>query len=140
MNKLPDIKTEKDLEILTRAFYKKALADPVIGFFFTDIAKLDLETHIPKITKFWDMQIFGGRDYHGNPFQTHKAINELSYIKKEHFQHWVILFHTTVDELYAGDNADLVKMKSGLIASKMSEVLSEITASQDNNSMTQLTP
>jgi hemoglobin len=120
VSQLPDIKTEKDLEILIREFYEKALLDPVIGFFFTDIVKLNLEAHIPKITKFWDMQIFGGRDYHGNPFQAHKAINQLSSMKKEHFQRWVILFHATVDELYAGDNAELVKMKSGLIAAKMS--------------------
>lgn len=124
---MPDIKTEHDLEILTKAFYEKALVDTHIGFFFTDVVKLDLEEHIPKITKFWSMQILGGRDYDGNPFQTHRAINELSSLKREHFQRWVMLFHETVDALYAGDNANLIKMKSAAIASRMSDALSAIT-------------
>jgi hemoglobin len=35
-----DIETREDCERLVRSFYGRALEDPVIGFIFTDIARL----------------------------------------------------------------------------------------------------
>ena len=37
-----DIETRADCERLVREFYSRALEDPVIGFLFTDVARLDL--------------------------------------------------------------------------------------------------
>jgi hypothetical protein len=51
---MPDIETRDDCERLVRAFYGRALADPIIGFIFTDVARLDLEAHVPEITSFWE--------------------------------------------------------------------------------------
>jgi hypothetical protein len=45
-----DLKTRQDIEILLKNFYEKALKDKVIGYIFTDVAKLDLEHHLPIIT------------------------------------------------------------------------------------------
>ena len=50
---MADIETRADCERLVRAFYERALVDPVIGWLFTDVAKLDLEEHVPRITDFW---------------------------------------------------------------------------------------
>ena len=40
MNK--DIENRQDIDELMLAFYKRAIADDLIGFIFTDVAKLDL--------------------------------------------------------------------------------------------------
>ncbi len=50
---LNDIETRADCERLVRAFYGRALTDPIIGFIFTDVAELDLDAHVPQITAFW---------------------------------------------------------------------------------------
>ena len=47
---MTDIETRADCERLVREFYGRAFADPIIGFLFTDIAHLDLEAHVPRIT------------------------------------------------------------------------------------------
>ena len=49
--RMPDIETRADCERLVRAFYGRALEDPIIGFIFTDVAKLDLEEQLANAAK-----------------------------------------------------------------------------------------
>ena len=64
-----DIETRADCERLVRAFYGRALEDPIIGFIFTDVAKLDLEAHVPRITSFWETILLGAQSYGGGAFR-----------------------------------------------------------------------
>ena len=63
---MKDICDRNDLEILMRAFYQKALINPDISSFFTQIAKIDLEEHLPHIVDFWEFQLFRKGDYKKN--------------------------------------------------------------------------
>ena len=54
-----DIESRADCERLVRAFYGRALEDPIIGFIFVDVAKLDLEAHVPRLTSFWETVLLG---------------------------------------------------------------------------------
>ena len=49
---MKDIETRADIEELISIFYEKMLKDPIIGFIFTDIAKIDLEEHLSIICDF----------------------------------------------------------------------------------------
>src|SRR3954465_10620287 len=60
-----DIETRADCERLVRAFYGRALTDPIIGFIFVDVAKLDLEAHVPRIASFWETILLGAQSYGG---------------------------------------------------------------------------
>src|SRR5919202_6306458 len=64
-----DISSRDDCERLVRAFYTRAFADPLIGFLFTDVARLDLEAHVPRITSFWETILLGARSYGGGAFR-----------------------------------------------------------------------
>ena len=66
-----DIESRADCERLVRAFYGRALEDPIIGFIFVDVAKLDLEAHVPRITSFWETILLGARSYGGGAFRPH---------------------------------------------------------------------
>jgi truncated hemoglobin YjbI len=66
-----DIETRADCERLVRAFYGRALEDPVIGWLFTDVARLDLESHVPRITNFWETILLGAQSYGGGAFRPH---------------------------------------------------------------------
>jgi hemoglobin len=37
-------------------------------------------------------------------------------LSKEHFDRWVELFHTTVNELFTGEKAEMAKQRATLIA------------------------
>ena len=65
----------EDCERLVRAFYGRALTDPVIGFIFVDVAQLDLEAHVPRIASFWETILLGAQSYGGGAFRPHAALN-----------------------------------------------------------------
>lgn len=107
---MADIETRDDVERLVRAFYSKALTDPIIGFIFTDVAHLDLEEHLPKIASFWETVLLGGRSYSGGAFAPHAVLHGKVGLKAGHFERWLKLWFGTVDELYAGPVADQAKV------------------------------
>jgi hemoglobin len=104
-----DIETRDDCEQLVRAFYGRALTDPVIGWLFTDVARLDLEAHVPRIASFWETILLGARSYGGGAFAPHAALNARAQLRAGHFERWLWLWQQTVDELYAGERAQLAK-------------------------------
>ena len=110
MPALPDIETEADVTAVVHAFYRDMEADPVIGDYF---AGFDWETHLPKMVSFWSSVVFQTGAYRGRPFAPHARMPGLS---RAHFARWVGRFHGTVDGLYAGPRADLMKARAEQIA------------------------
>ena len=104
-----DIETRDDVEELVRAFYAKAMNDPMIGYLFTDVAKLDLEAHVPVITSFWQTILLGEQTYAGGAFGKHADLHAKSPLRAGHFERWLWLWRGTVDELFAGPTAELAK-------------------------------
>jgi hemoglobin len=116
---MKDIESRTDIETLMHAFYAKALTDETIGFFFTEVAPLNMEVHMPLIVDFWETIVFGKAAYKGNVLEVHQHIHQLSPFKPEHFERWVHLFQQTVNELFEGDHAELVKQRAESIATIM---------------------
>ena len=118
-----------DIDLLMHAFYARAMSDEVIGYIFTDVAKLDLDHHLPIIGDFWETMLFSSGDYarHGrNPLQVHGELAEKTPLRYEHFERWLEIFRDCVDEMFAGDTADFLKLRAGMIANRMLEYVSNI--------------
>jgi hemoglobin len=116
---LKDVESRADIDRLMEVFYERAIGDSVIGYIFTDVAKLDLEHHLPIIGDFWESLLFGTPAYqkHGrNPMLVHKDLHAKSELTLEHFERWLEIFAKTVDDLFAGENADHLKMRAQAIA------------------------
>ena len=116
MGTLRDIETRADCERLVRAFYGQALEDPIIGFIFTDVAKLDLEEHVPRITSFWETVLLGAQSYRGGAFGPHVELHAKVTLREGHFERWLQLWFGTVDELFAGERAELAKAHAHRVA------------------------
>ena len=114
-----DIETPADIDRLIAAFYERVLADPIIGFFFTDIARIDLPSHLPKISAFWQLQLLGKLGYRGETFAVHKALHTQAELSADHFHRWLYLFEQTIDELFAGPRAAAAKKRAHAIALSM---------------------
>jgi hemoglobin len=111
-----DIQTRADCERLVRAFYGRALTDPIIGWLFTDVAKLDLESHVPRLTSFWETILLDAHSYGGGAFRPHLELNFKTPLKQGHFDRWLELWRSTVDELFGGPRADLAKSHAERVA------------------------
>lgn len=114
-----DIRNRKDIERLINRFYDKIKTDTVIGFIFTDIAKVHWEQHLPVMYDFWENAIFHTGNYAGNPLESHKKLHHLFPLTPAHFDHWNKLFADTVDAHFEGTNARLLKQKALSIATVM---------------------
>ena len=131
-----DIETRADCERLVRAFYSKALTDPVIGYIFTDVAKLDLEAHVPRIASFWETILLGARSYGGGAFRPHAELHAKVRLREGHFVQWLNLWCRTVDELFAGERADLAKTHAHRVAQAFLHRLQHLRSQAGAASMT----
>lgn len=114
-----DIAGREDLLVLVTRFYEKLLADNSISYIFTDVAKIDLSHHLPVLVNFWDSILFQSDTYHKNAMQPHMALHRQSPLLKSHFETWLRYFKETVDELFTGDNAYIIKERATSIATIM---------------------
>jgi hemoglobin len=111
-----DIADRADCERLVRAFYARAMDDTMIGYLFTDVAKLDLEAHVPVITDFWETILLGGEAYRGGAFGPHLRLNAKSPLRGGHFERWLTIWTQTVDALFEGPTAELAKSHAQRVA------------------------
>lgn len=130
-DQLPDIEDREDCERLVRAFYGRALADPVIGFIFVDVAHLDLEAHVPKIASFWETVLLGAQSYAGGAFRPHAELNARVKLRRGHFERWLWLWNATVDELFAGERAEQAKAHAARVARAFHARLEGLAADGD---------
>lgn len=119
MSVAADLQGREDVVRLVRAFYARATTDPVIGFIFTEVARLDLEAHLPVMHDFWESVLFGAGAYRGNAMQRHLELNEKSPLRPEHFERWLALWEEAVDGLFAGERASAAKLRARAIAKAM---------------------
>lgn len=113
------LETRQDIEDLVNGFYMKVQGDDKIGFFFTDVAKVDWSHHLPKMYSFWETLLFGQISYKGNPMAIHFPINAEVPMEKFHFEQWIALWTATVEENFSGEMADLAIYKAKNIANLM---------------------
>ena len=106
---LPDIQGREEIVTLVDRFYQTVQDDELLGFIFTDVAKTNWETHLPKMYAFWETVLFRTGGYKGNPLGAHAKLTPLTSMGREQFDRWLTIFTATVNELFSGENADHIK-------------------------------
>ena len=108
-----DIKNRADISILVHHFYDKIRADEEIGSFFNEMIT-DWESHLEKLTDFWEMNLFGGKIYKGNPIEVHNKVDEHfdGKISSNEFGIWLNLWFATLEELFEGENVEILKRRA----------------------------
>ena len=102
--------------------------DDVIGYIFTHYAKVNLETHLPIISDFWETILFDEPVYKRGPkaMNVHVDLAKQIPLRRQHFDRWLYLFNTTVDELYRGELATKAKTRAGSISKTIQKRLGAI--------------
>jgi len=119
MESLTDIKNRSDIKIIINAFYEKVKLDDTIGFIFNEIAKVNWIDHLPIMYDFWEATVLGTTVYTRNAMAPHFKLNEKVKLTSTHFDRWLKLFIETIDSLFAGVNAEEMKMRGKNIAGLM---------------------
>ena len=116
----PDIASRADLELIVTDFYAAVMTDAEIGHHFSEI---HLESHIPLIVDFWEKTLFARPVYFGNPMFVHQKLHDKMPLTPEQFTRWVDLFVAAVDEHFAGENADSIKLRARMVADSLNQQL-----------------
>lgn len=108
----PDITTEDHIKSLVDSFYDRVNGDPLLSPIFNDVAHVDWQMHLPLLYQFWSTLLFRTNTYQGRPWPKHALLP----VNAEHFERWVSLFKTTVDEHFSGPKAIEAKNLAASIA------------------------
>ncbi|WP_230855219.1 group III truncated hemoglobin [Arthrobacter terrae] len=111
-----DLCDRSDVIRLVSTFYQRAFADPLLGPVFLDVARMDLEKHMPIMADFWETVLFQAGLYRRNALAVHLDLNAKVELTAGHFDRWLELWTRTVDDLYVGGKAELAKLQAGRIA------------------------
>lgn len=107
------IENRDDLTLLVDSFYAKIRADKEIGFFFNETIT-NWEEHLEKLTDFWEMNLFAIKKYKGNPIAAHNEVDNHfdNRISPNEFGIWLNLWFETLDELFEGENVEILKRRA----------------------------
>ena len=121
-----DLNNHAELEALLRHFYRLVLADSIIGYLFVDVAKIDLDAHLPKVVDFWHDLLFATKQYDGGIFAAHLGVHKQVPLKPGHFTRWLYLLERSIKECeLEGPKTQQMLMLAHRISKSMSAALSE---------------
>ena len=121
-----DIKSREDITLFITSFYDKVRQNKEIGFIFNEVVQMNWEKHIPIIVDFWETILLDNPVYKKNAMEVHYELNKIIPLSKIHFETWLSLFNSTVDELFEGKIATLAKTRARSIANLMQHKINDI--------------
>ncbi len=127
-----DVINRVDIDDIVSRFYQAMLQDPIIGYIFTDVAKIDLESHLPIIGDFWEDALFGSDLYQRNTMQKHLEIHDQLPLTPGHFTRWLFLFEQAVNTNHHGENA--IRMLK--IAERVAKTIAAALSKQKRTGLT----
>jgi hemoglobin len=113
---LVDITDAESIRLLVTEFYSRAFRDELLGPVFVDVAQMDLDAHLPVMVEFWSTVLLGARSYRGGAFAPHARLHAEVPLTRRHFDRWLAIWRSTVDDLFAGAVAEDAKQRAAAIA------------------------
>jgi len=108
-----EISNRADVHHLVDTFYTKIRADELLGPIFNSKIK-DWDSHLDRLTDFWETNLFFVSKFKGNPLQKHVEVDtaENQTITELHFGVWLNYWIQTLDELFVGEKAAIAKNRA----------------------------
>lgn len=108
-----DLQNRNDVAKLVHSFYDKIRINEEIGPFFNETIH-DWDAHLEKLTDFWESNLFGVRNYYGNPPQVHVEVDQKFHhtVNPDIFGLWLNLWFETLEELFEGENVETLKFRA----------------------------
>ncbi|WP_436770668.1 group III truncated hemoglobin [Yinghuangia sp. YIM S09857] len=104
---------------LLEDFYAAAFADDMLGHIFVDVARMDLEAHLPRLADFWEVTLLRSGEYRGNALEPHRVLHAQFPLTAEHFARWLRLWADAVDRRHSGPVAQRAVGQAGRVAAAM---------------------
>ena len=107
-----DISSLDDVKILVDSFYEKVRQDDLLKNIFEGRIENHWQQHLEKMYRFWQTVLLEEHTYQGSPFLPHAQMP----IDEQHFNRWLSLWESTVNNHFSGKIADEAKWRGGRMA------------------------
>jgi len=110
---MKDLRTRADVNRVITSFYASVREDHLLGPVFNSRIK-DWDHHFDHLTDFWESNLFLVSHYSGNPIQVHQEVDKYTghVIDQSYFVQWLKLWNETIDSLYQGEYATVMKNRA----------------------------
>lgn len=119
------LNSREAIELLVNSFYTKVKQDELLSPIFNNVEFFSWDTHIPVMVDFWETLLLDTATYKGNTMQKHITLHRRTPLTPELFERWKLLFYSTLDELFEGENVVIahkrVEAMSGLMQFKIQQ-------------------
>lgn len=110
---MKDVQKREDVYDVVAHFYSKVQKDDMLGPIFNKMIS-NWEEHYEHLTDFWESNVFMTTKYSGNPIKIHQKVDKDtgSIIEQKYFVQWLKLWFETIDSLFEGGNAQIMKNRA----------------------------
>ncbi|MEJ8755622.1 group III truncated hemoglobin [Pontibacter sp. H259] len=126
MTEKKDILHLDDVKRLVDTFYTRVRADEMLGPIFDESIQDRWPVHLDIMYRFWQTVLLDELTYQGAPGSKHITLP----VDAAHFDRWIQIFYTTIDELFTGEKAEEAKWR----ARKMADMFASKIAYYQQNS------
>lgn len=107
-----DIQNLEDIQLLVNSFYARVRKNELLGPIFNERIGDRWPEHLEKMYRFWQTVLLEDHTYFGSPFPPHAQLP----VDQVHFDTWLQLWHSTVDQYFQGRKADEAKWRGDKMA------------------------
>ena len=121
----PDLDSRPQVERFVGLFYARLLADERMSPIFLEVARVDLEQHLPHIQDYWSKRLLGERGHGRHTIDIHRELHGKRPLAGGDFERWLSHFHGTLDDHFAGEHTEKARRIASAIAANMANSLAD---------------
>ncbi len=121
-----DLDCAANIRLFVTAFYSRLLRDKKLADIFLEVARIDLNKHLPIICSYWEKLLLGGDAYRRHTMNIHRALHLRRPLREHEFRRWRRLFCATVDAHFGGPYSERAKRVASTIAANMKARMEEL--------------
>ena len=107
-----DILDLNDVKLLVNTFFAKVRQDEKLAPIFNERIGDGWPQYLERMIRFWQTVLLEEHTYFGSPFPPNAKLP----VAHLHFERWLELFHSTVNNLFVGEKAEQAKLRGNRIA------------------------
>jgi hemoglobin len=111
-NAVQNLDDLEGIKLMVNEFYGKVRQDEMLGPIFGKVIQDRWPEHLEKMYRFWQTVLLNEHSYFGSPFPPHAKLP----IDAKHFERWLRIFNTNIDEHFTGAKAEEAKWRAERMA------------------------
>ena len=119
----PDLDSRPQIERFVDLFYQRLLADTEMSPIFLEVARVDLDQHLPHIKNYWCKLLLGESGYRRHTMNIHRQLHDQRPLAEGDFQRWLDHFNAALDANFAGPGTEKARRVASAIAANMEKGL-----------------